>query len=287
MPSLKSQQAGEYVKLLAIGDSKSGKTGSLISLVEAGYKVRILDYDNLLDILHGLVLSKCPDKIDNVSFIPLRDKRKTTAVGPIIDGQPKAFIDGMKLLDNWKDEGVDLGPPAKWGKDCVLVIDSLSRMCDAAFDFRLPLTPKGKGSGEIDLRATYGDAQDAVENMLAMLTSDSFETNVIVIAHVLYMEMENGEKKGFPQGVGQKLSPKIPQYFPSVMLYDKVAGKRVIKTNSTPLIDLANPKPFAVGPSYPIETGLAEIFNILLGKAQPAQPKPQAAKPASLTLRRA
>ncbi|MBZ5653189.1 MAG: ATP-binding protein, partial [Acidobacteriia bacterium] len=167
---------------------------------------------------------------------------------------------------------VDLGPPGDWGPDCVLVVDSLSRLCDAAYDFRLPLAVKGKG-GEIDLRAVYGDAQDAIENNLANLTSDEFRTNVIVIAHIVYQETPDG-MKGFPQGVGQKLSPKIPQYFPTVVRYFNKGGKRTIKTGSTPLIDLANPKPFDMADSYEIGTGLAEIFEVLRGKGPEVKVKP-------------
>jgi len=267
MPKLSDHQSNEFTKLLLIGDAKSGKTGSLVSLVKAGYKLRILDFDNLLDVLKYMILNECPDKIDNVEFVTLRDKRKTTAAGSVIDGKPKAFIDGMKLLDHWKytdenDQEVDFGKPSEWGADTILVIDSLSRLCDAAFDFREPLTPVGK-SGERDMRAVYGDAQDAVEMCLATLTSKSFRTNVIVIAHILYQDQADGTTKGYPQGVGQKLSPKIPQYFPSVVLYSNKAGKRTIQTNSTPLIDLANPAPFKMEKSYPIETGLADFFAVL------------------------
>lgn len=278
MPSLSAHQSNDYVKLLAIGDAKSGKTGSLVSLVEAGYKLRILDMDNLLDILKNMILARCPDKIDNVEFRTLRDKRKATPVGHIIDGAPKAFPEAIKMLDRWKykdDDGteIDLGVPAQWGPDYILVIDSLSRLCDAAYDFREPLTPKG-ASGQYDARAVYGDAQDAVEAMLAQLTSSAFQTNVIVIAHVLYLETE-GRVKGFPQGVGQKLSPKIPQYFPTYIMYENKGGKRTIQTSSTPLIDLANPKPTEVEKSYPIETGLAEIFAKLRGGKPQTKVKPQ------------
>jgi hypothetical protein len=132
-----------------------------------------------------------------------------------------------------------------------------------------------------DPRAIYGDAQDAVEMMLATLTSKTFATNVIVIAHVLYQDLPDGTVKGFPQGVGQKLSPKIPQYFPSVVYYTNKSGKRTIQTNSTPLIDLANPAPFKMEKSYPIETGLADFFAVL--REPPAQ-KPE--KPKTLTLKR-
>jgi hypothetical protein len=266
MSSLANSQPDELVKLLLIGDSKSGKTGSLVSLVKAGYKLRILDFDNLLDVLRYYVTAECPGLIDNVEVRTLRDKRKATPLGHVIDGSPKAFVDGIKMLDTWKykegDDEIDLGRPADWGPDCILVIDSLSRLCDAAYDFREPLTPKGR-SGEYDARAVYGDAQDAVEAMLAQLTSKSFHTNVIVIAHVLYQDMPDGTKKGFPQGVGQKLSPKIPQYFPSVVLYTNKGGKRTLQTNSSPLIDLANPKPFEMQPTYPIESGLASFFGVL------------------------
>lgn len=285
MPSLAQHQSNSLTKLLLVGDAKSGKTGSLVSLVKAGYKLRILDFDNLLDVLKYMIIKECPEKIDNVEFRTLRDKRKTTAAGPVLDGAPKAFIEAGKMLDRWKykdDEGneIDLGNPGEWGPDCILVIDSLSRLCDAAYDFRDTLTPVGKG-GEKDGRATYGDAQDAVEATLAHITSKSFATNVIVIAHVSYQKQSDGTTKGFPQGVGQKLSPKIPQYFASVVLYTNKNGKRTIQTNSTPLIDLANPKPFEMAKEYPIETGLAQFFEVL----RPA-PVEDDDRPKSVTLRR-
>jgi AAA domain len=276
MPSLSNHQSNEFTKLLLVGNAKSGKTGSLVSLVKAGYKLRILDLDNLLDVLKYCIIEQCPELINNVEFRTIRDKRKMTPAGPIIDGAPKAFVDAIKMLDHWKykdDDGteIDLGKPGDWGRDCILVIDSLSRLCDAAYDWREPLTPRGR-SGDYDKRATYKDAQDAIEATLATLTSKAFQTNLIVVAHVLFQDQPDGSIKGFPQGVGQKLSPKIPQYFPSVVLYTNQGGKRSLQTNSTPLIDLANPRPFAMAKSYSIETGLAEFFAVL---QDPPKAKPK------------
>lgn len=267
MPSLANHQSNEFVKLLLLGDAKSGKTGSLVSLVKAGYKLRVLDLDNLLDVLKYYIQKECPDQLDQVEFRTLRDKRKATPLGPIIDGAPKAFVDAIKMLDSWKykdDDGneIDLGKPAEWGPDCILVIDSLSRLCDSAYDWREPLTPSGR-SGEKDHRQTYGDAQDAVENVLALLTSKAFATNVIVIAHGTYMDLPDGTKKIFPQGVGQKLSPKIPQYFPNYIRYKTTGGKRTIQIASDGMIDLANSRPFAMETSYSIEDGLAKFFAVL------------------------
>lgn len=269
MPSLANHQSNDFVKLLLLGDAKSGKTGSLVSLVKAGYSLRILDFDNLLDVLKYFLLKENDESLlDRVEYRSLRDKRKASAVGSMVDGPSKAFVDGMKMLDHWKytdADGtvIDLGKPAEWGPDHILVLDSLSRFCDAAFDWAEPLVPAGK-SGEKDLRAAYGMAQDAVENTLALLTSPLFKTNVIVICHGTYMELPDKTTKIFPQGVGQKLSPKIPQYFPNYIRYRNVNGKRSISLTGDAMIDLANTKPFAMpDKSLPIETGLADFFGVL------------------------
>jgi AAA domain-containing protein len=262
LPSLSDHQSNDFVKILLIGDAQSGKTGSLTSLVKAGYKLRILDFDNKLDVLKYFVQHECPEALGAIEFRTLRDRYTITPAGPMVLGTPKAFTDATKMLDRWKYGDIDLGKPEAWGPDCILVIDSLSRLCDAAYDWRLPLTPKGKG-GEADTRATYGDAQDAVEYLLASLTSASFQTNVLVICHVAYLDLPDGTKKGFPQGVGKALSPKIPQYFPSSIQYTTRGGQRKINTVSTSLIDLANPAPFAMKDTYDIKTGLADFFKVL------------------------
>lgn len=278
MPSLANHQSNSIVKLLLIGDAKSGKTGSLVSLVRAGYKLRILDLDNLLGILKTLVMKECPDLAETVEYRTLRDKRKATAAGAVIEGLPRAFIDTIKMLDSWKYKDidgreVDLGRPSDWGSDCILVIDGLSRLCDAAYDWQDALTPAGK-SGEKDGRAIYGNAQDVVENTLGMLTSSLFDTNVILIAHGMYYDLPDKSQKIFPQGVGQKLSPKIPQYFPNVIRYKNVAGKRTIQLKSDPMIDLANAAPFTLPNTLDVETGLAKLFEVLRGKPATAPTVP-------------
>jgi len=278
MPTLAKHESTEFVKLLLLGDAKSGKTGSLISLVKAGYKLRILDFDNLLDFLRFLILKECPDQINNVHFITLRDKYKAGPYGSVIDGVPKAWINGLKLLDHWKDEDSDLGVPATWGPDCILVLDSLSRLCDAAYDFHESIIPKGKKTGDYDGRAVYGNAQDDVEKVLAMLTSKSFKTNVIVICHGMYMDMPDNTKKIFPQGVGQKLSPKIPQYFPNYIRFTNLGEVRTIQLASDSMINLANGRPDVLTKSLSVSTGLAEFFSALR--------EPPKQKPSVLTLRR-
>lgn len=284
MASLADHQSNSYTKLLLLGDAKSGKTGSLVSLVAAGYKLRILDFDNLLDILKYKILEECPNLINNVEFCTLRDKYKAGAQGVVIDGKPKAWLDAIKMLDNWKYEDVDMGKPCEWGSDTILVIDSLSRLCDAAYDFHESIIPKGR-SGDYDGRAVYGNAQDDVEKVLAMLVSKGFATNLIVICHGTYMDLPDGTKKIFPQSVGKKLSPKIPEYFPNYIRYRNKNGKRTIQLASDSMIDLANTRPDALDKELPIETGLATFFAALRG--QPAKPEAvRPPRPTAVTLTR-
>lgn len=279
MPSLSSHQSNDFVKLLLLGDAKAGKTSSLVSLVEAGYKLRILDMDNLLDGLKHQIIARCPDKMDQVEFRTLRDKRKMTTTGPILDGPAKAFIDTIKMLDKWKyiegGEEIDLGVPSTWGPDSVLVLDSLSRFCDACFDWREPLTHVSEKGGT-DKRATFFDAQNAVEDVLATLTGKTFQTNVVVVCHGIYMDQPDGTTKIFPQGVGQKLSPKIPQYFPNYVRFKNVGGKRTMQLKSDAMIDLAASRP-GMPDTLPAETGLATFFEMLRGGETTKTPhnKPQ------------
>lgn len=282
MPSLSDHQSNTFTKVLFLGDSKSGKTTALWSLVRAGYKLRILDFDNLLDSLKEKLLVECPKQLDSVEFRTLRDKYKMGVNGVVIDGAPKAAMNAMKMLNHWKYDEVDLGDPAEWGENCILVIDSLSRLCDVVYDHHVFLAgPKADG------RAVYKNAQDAVGMILADLTSDTFCTNIIVICHGQFMDQADGTSKIFPQGVGQKLSPKIPQYFPVYIRLKNLAGKRTLQLESDVMIDLAMPSKMKEK-AIPAEEGLAQIFQILRGKPAAIAPVPAATqvKPKTVVMQR-
>src|SRR5687767_9827544 len=123
MPKLETS-ATSLVKMLLIGESGSGKTGALVGLAMAGYKLHILDFDNKIagGILPIALQSKAPDKMALVDYEPLRDNFKPTAAGPIINGSPSAFTKSMALLDKWSDGTA----PKDWGPEHVLVVDSLT-----------------------------------------------------------------------------------------------------------------------------------------------------------------
>lgn len=266
MASLANHSSSQITKLLLIGDSGAGKTGALASLVKAGYKLRILDFDNGLDILRLVVGRDAKDKLGNVEYRYLRDKYKSSDLGPILDGAPKAFTTAVKMLDKWTytdDDGkpVDFGNPSTWGPEVILVLDSLTFLSEAAFNWAEMMQASSKNQ---DRRQIFYVAQQKIEAILAMLSGKPFNTNVIVTAHIRYSTKDDGTMKGFPNAIGSALGPTIPAYFNSMALVTKTGSsgdiKRVIQTASTSLLDLKNPAPFSMEASLPLETGLATFF---------------------------
>ena len=245
------------VKLLYMGASGSGKTGSLVSLIEAGYDLRVIDLDKGIDPLVEFTLHQCPDKIDRIDVEQVSDVLKGGSTGIEIK-KATGFINTMKLLSTWSDES----DPAEWGLNTILVIDSLTRLSDYAFNYEKKLNP-----GVREPRQWYNHAQQRLRQFFDMITSDAFSTNVILCAHVKEQDTQDGMKQ-FPNTIGKALSPDIPTYFNNIICARRKGGtKRVISTVPTAMLDLKNQKPFAFEGELPLETGMATIFETLRGKA--------------------
>ena len=255
---LSAHHASQFVKLLYIGDSGTGKTGSLTSLVAAGYHLKILDLDNGLDTLAGFVRRECPDKIDNVDSETIRDKYRTSPGGVVVSGQPKAFTKSLELMTKWPDGTT----PADWGPQTVFVLDSLTALSKAAFEWAEGLNPNAK-----EPRTWYFVAQKSIENTIALLTSEAFHCNVIVISHIDWRETPEGLTKGYANSIGKALGPTLPRYFNSLILAEKSGSganvARTIKTLPTSQIDLKTPVPFKLDKPLPLGTGLATVFEKL------------------------
>lgn len=258
MPSLKEFHKDNFVKLIYIGDSGSGKTGSLAPLVGEGYKLRIVDTDRGVETLFHYVQRDYPDKLDLVEYEPVRDSYKLTKNGPVIAGRPRAWGKGLELMTTWPD-GTS---PSEWGDDHILVVDSLSTYARAAFEFAKFTSPNAR-----DPRQWYFAAQQQLESFLAAITSDDFKTNVILISHINFTERADGIVKGYPNSIGQALGPVIGRYFNTFILAESSGAgkgaKRQIMTTQTGVIDLKNPAPFKIEDKLPLESGMAKIFKQL------------------------
>lgn len=258
MPALSTHTASPLVKMMLIGHSGSGKTGALTPLARAGYRLHILDFDNGLDALINHLQAEEPAALERVDFMSFRDKTKIGPAGPTIVGAPKAFTQGTQALDKWED-GTD---PSTWGPEHILVLDSLTNMGKAAFAWARQMNPSAK-----EPRQWYFSAQTVLEDIIANLTAESFQSNVIVMSHIDLVTMPDGTTQGFASAIGKALGPKIPRYFNTLaMMETSGSGKAVrrrLKTFPTATVTLKNPAPMKIEAEYPIETGLATLFEKL------------------------
>lgn len=273
MPSLTAHHSSEIIKMLYIGDSGAGKTGSLASLAGAGYNLRIIDCDNGLDPLANILQdprSPYPKgSAERVHFQTIREARKNVG-GRMIPKSAKAWNRAMTLLSHWKNEdgSEDLGPIADWGPRDILVIDSLSFLSQYALNAVLALNAR---LGQHPQLQDWGAGQTLVEGFLDSITSDDIGCHVILICHVAFIGEDNGPTKGYPRTLGKALPPKVGTYFNNaLMAQTKGQGanqRRVIHTNTTGLVELKNSAPLRVQKEYPLESGLADYFKAILGSA--------------------
>jgi AAA domain len=266
MGSLSHHQSTSTTKLLLIGDSGAGKTGSLASLVEAGYKLRVLDLDNGLDILTNVIR---PDLLDQVKYQTITDSMRNVN-GRLIAGRATVWQRVAKALESWKTETEDFGSITTWDRDTVLVVDSLSMLSTGAVNFVQSMNAR------LGQKMTWDDiygAQQLLETFAQTIYDDAVKCQVIVTAHPDFIKDQSGIERGYPATVGNKLSPKFGRYFNNVL----EVKRRQIWTESTAM-EVKTSAPKAVRKNYPVETGLAEFFKAVQANPLPAKTQPVAAE---------
>lgn len=259
MPSMTEHESNSIVKAICAADSGSGKTGALASLVDAGFKVRVLDFDNGLSVLKGYVKDK--SKLANVHFVDrLQDDLKLLG-GRIGITKAPAFQRAMDALDKGGQAywgSAEIGPLSTWGPDTVLVVDSYSmagRVC-----LQMVMFANGKGLSNPEIQH-YGLAMDNLEKWVGMLTSSETKCHVILNTHITGIE---GSPKLYPEALGSKLGPKLGRYFDNMVGLSVSAGKRQFKTERDGLLALKTAT--KLPETLPIETGWVDIFKAITGK---------------------
>lgn len=261
MPVLTNLKESKPLKILHIGDSGSGKTGALASLVKAGFKPVIMDFDNGMDILATV----CPaDKLANVYYSTFTDEYKSIGGKVIPKGQAKAWANALRFLESGKTpEGEQFLSVDKLTREHVLVLDSLTMAAQAAM---LQVLQVNNRLLEAPFQSDWGEAQRITEGLIQWLTSDQVKCHVIVNTHISYIDLQSGVTKGYPSSIGKALSAKIPRYFNTILLaQSKGSGKsskRTITALPQGVVETKALIPADKLPeSWPIETGLADFFK--------------------------
>lgn len=275
MKTAAEHQSLKTVKLLLLGESGSGKTGALASLVPH-YKLTILDFDNGMDYLVREVKRSCPKHQKNLRYETFDEDYKLKAGNLVPEGSPKAYVKCLKVLDELKVQD--------WDDSQVLVLDSLTFFCSAVMLHTRHVS--GNLAANRTYPADYGNAMNAISNFLAFIQSSRTNCHFIVISHLSYLEVvghdtptpttrglkpaETSEEskiwKAFPAALGKKLPPTVMTFFNSAILAKRsLSGKRILQTDGVKMIDLKSGSP-DTPKELPLETGMKDLFEILLKK---------------------
>lgn len=260
MAKASQRETSHLLRLLLIGNSGSGKTGSLISLLQAGYEIRMLDMDYNSQSLVQLCKKENPKLLDQLDIVSLRDKfRASQTFGVEVAGQPKAFVEMLKLMNKWDDGST----PGQWPANTILVVDTLTSVGRAALHWAKGMNPSAK-----DPRQWYAASGEAFKSFLEMITSPDFGNHVIATSHIDHVEMPDGSVQGYASAIGKALGPQVPKVFSTMVCAERRGTgdkiRRTIQTRPTNLLDLKNPIPWELEKELPLETGMATIFEKLL-----------------------
>lgn len=284
----------EPLRILLAGWPGSAKTGAVSALLNAGYKVRLLDFEGNYEPLFQFT---DPAKLANLDIKTFQEKVEDID-GQYIDagGIPTAFTNAMKTLKSgWKTTDakgneVDLGRMSEWGPDVVLVVDSmtaLSRLVKMRARKMMNKTPRNETA------ALWGAARDDLTNFIELLKRKENRFHLVVIGHLQMIgpdvpmdskkeDMEIADLKRdialqkaammdtrlYPRAVTKDQSMSIHALFPVFLLAKrKIKGSHVtyeLTAEAGPELDLKFP---SKGPmTFPIETGLADVFSALGAK---------------------
>lgn len=271
-------------RILLAGYPGSGKTGSLCSLVNAGFKLRVLDFDKNYAPLTAYSNDAMLER--NVDIVPLEDKLRkgNKVIEPF--GTPTAWPKALALMDRWKytEDGVetDLGCSKDWGPDTIVVVDSLTSMGDCVKRYALSIANRDR----LRMRdSDWGVAMGEQKEFLDMLRADSNRFHLIVMSHLKIVgprEIRQGDdeitqalKKSqsdmiptryYPSALGRQLPPEIPGMFNTMLLAERkvTAGnvRRIIRTDVGEEMDIKIPA--NIPKQLDIATGMIDVFKALV-----------------------
>lgn len=294
---MSNHQSLQTVKLAIIAHSGMGKTGGLASLINRGpalgiKRFVIQDYDNGLDVLMDQI---DPSRLEDVYYETLTDELKAgtiqsqfrgarSGIAVMSKGDPTAYARGMNLMSNWKNESEDLGPMSSWGNDTCLILDSATRMGDAAL--RYSATLNGRPAGQ-PIPGDYGDAMRRQQGYLERMLDAHVKCHVIVNWHYRYLgkrraNFQDPEDMGdpgkpWPSALGQELPPIVLALFNNAISMTITGVGREARREyiTVPFIDpmtdkpvewLKNTRPSKMPERLSIKDGLAKFFSIVLDK---------------------
>lgn len=226
-------------KILLLGDSGTGKTYSLRTLVDAGLEVFIVFTENGQEVLadtdpdqvHWAYTPPAPPSfVEMAKMAKLVNTLSLKALSELTDSNRTRygqFYEILTLLSDFRCERTQksFGPIDDFGPGRVIVIDSLSGLSLAAMNLVV-------GGRPVRSQADWQIAMNILEQLLNKLCF--LQCSAVVTSHV---EREVDEVLGgtsiMASTLGRKLAPKIPRFFSDVVNTQRNGNKFVWATDTS------------------------------------------------------
>lgn len=268
-----------------IGLPGSAKTGSLAALANVGYKLRVLDVGGNPESLLEYVDERA---LPNIDIVTLTDKMRNGDKYVETVGIPEAFNNMCHMLAEWKykeEDGteVNLGKSKDWGRDTIVVIDDGTGLAKAIF--RRAMKMNNKTPSNVT-SSVWGHAVADYNNFISMLRDKEHHLIINVHQQMLgpqdFLAQGDDEKvkekkleaiahdliptRWYPIAVTKPQAQNVHGQLPIMLHFEKTTklGKevRLIETQAGMDIDVKIPGK-NLKSTYPIETGLADIFSAM------------------------
>ena len=250
MAAYKDHPSSTSTKLLLVGDSGAGKTSCLATLANAGYKVRVMDFDSGLAPLGAHLTPEGVENLHYISFVDDPDSRAT------------AWSRADKIFKlGWKTDTEDFGHISGWDSDTVLVLDSITFMADA-IRHKVLADDGIKISGRTTT-PQWGDTLRLLEARLGILTSASYKCNLVITALPIPITDDADVTRFYPKACTKNFSVNgISTYFNDVIaIKSRRNGQKYFRTVSDNRMELKN----SASDKVPAEMDpdLAKLFELL------------------------
>jgi len=209
-------------KIILLGDSGTGKTYSIKTILDAGLTPFIIFTEPGMETL-GSTLDKCHYKYippAQGSWDSLMATAKMVNVLPydgiakMVDANKSKYNEFLKVIEQCNDfvdqHGEHFGDVMSWDTDRVLVIDSLSGLNDMASNLVVGGKPvKGMQDWQV--------AQNMLKKLIDKLCTGC-HCSLVLMAHIARETDETtGGTRLYVSTLGKALAPDLPAYFSDVI----------------------------------------------------------------------